>query len=52
MQANILFGLPEDAANLRTAVHAAGLTEYVAAMHLGLDTPVAEKGTSLSGAYG
>ena len=51
MQANILFGLPEDAAHLRTAVHAAGFTEDVAAMNLGLDTPVAEKGTSLSGVH-
>lgn len=48
-QANILFGLPEDRARLAAAVHAAGFSEDVARMGLGLATAVAEKGSSLSG---
>lgn len=47
---NILMARPQaSAAELQTAVHAAGVSEFLADLPLGLDTPLGERGVGLSG---
>ncbi|HEY4028011.1 MAG TPA: ABC transporter ATP-binding protein [Candidatus Dormibacteraeota bacterium] len=49
LRENVLMGVPPDPAHLAAALRAAALTEDLAALDRGLDTPVGPRGVRLSG---